>query len=120
MDKENEAQGKGIVVGVSLLQIRGADAVSDGRRWFDGHSSERDKSHKQARWKQGCRNCPMQQQQLKHTHKKGHLVNDTQDATSDLTGIQETKLFQFSDVVSQAEDCELICVGEEAERGAGG
>lgn len=55
-----------------------------------------------------------------HTHKKGHLVNDTQDATSDLTGIQETKLFQFSDVVSQAEDCELICVGEEAERGAGG
>lgn len=56
-----------------------------------------------------------------NTHtKKGHLVNDTQDATSDLTGIQETKLFQFSDVVSQAEDCEFICVGEEAERGAGG
>lgn len=56
-----------------------------------------------------------------HTHtQKGHLVNDTQDVTSDLTGIQETKLFQFSDVVSQAEDCELICVGEEAERGAGG
>lgn len=52
--------------------------------------------------------------------KKGHLVNDTQDVTSDLTGIQETKQFQFSDVVSQAEDCELICVGEEAERGAGG
>lgn len=43
-----------------------------------------------------------------------------QDVTSDLTGVQETRQFQFSDVVSQAEDCELICVGEEAVRGAGG
>lgn len=43
-----------------------------------------------------------------------------QDVTSDLTSVQETKQFQFSDVVSQAEDCELICVGEEAVRGAGG
>lgn len=40
--------------------------------------------------------------------------------TSDLTGNQETKQFHFSDIVSQAEDCELICVGEEAETGAGG
>lgn len=43
-----------------------------------------------------------------------------QDVTSGLTGNQETKQFHFSDIVSQAEDCEFICVGEEAERGAGG
>lgn len=46
MDKRNEAQR--MVVGVSLMLMKGKESRCEGRRWFDGESSGQDNNEEAA------------------------------------------------------------------------
>lgn len=57
---------------------------------------------------------------LQNSCNNGCLVSDTQDKTSDLTWNQKKIAQFFRPITRQAENCELICVGGEAEKGSEG